>query len=143
MRDRLQFIIGDAQIPFGVGDALVIELVHDKRQVHSLHAGVISPGFPQAVGTVITSQSNTMANRNDEFPGLSSLDWFGVGIRLGVEEHGVLGVIGNTRVSCQIFFKRFSDTLVDHYFVSFVPFLFVNPEALFVTPLVIQKMTDP
>ena len=46
MRDHLQFTIGDAQIPFCVGDTLVIELVHDKRQT-SILSGFLLPTRPE------------------------------------------------------------------------------------------------
>ena len=46
MRDRLQFTIGDAKIPFCVGDALVIELVNDKRQT-SILSGFLLPTRPE------------------------------------------------------------------------------------------------
>jgi hypothetical protein len=60
----------------------MIELVDNKRQVHSLHTGVKSPGFPQGMGAVVSSQSNDIADRNDQLPSLTSLDGFGVSIRL-------------------------------------------------------------
>jgi hypothetical protein len=51
------------QVTLGVSGALVIEFVHDERQVHSRHVGVISPGFPQAVSAVFTSQPNRIISR--------------------------------------------------------------------------------
>ena len=121
----------------------MIELVHNQRQIHTLQAGVIAPGFSQAVSAIVALQPNITADRNDELPGLSSPDGFGKGVHLGVEEYKVLEVISNTRISYQVFFKRFSDALIDHHFMSFVAFLFVDPEAPFVASLVIQKMTNP
>ena len=81
----------------------MVELVHNKRQVHSLHAGVISPGFPQTMGAVISPQPNLITDRNDEFPGLTSLDGFGETICLGVEKHEVIGFFSNTMIGFQIF----------------------------------------
>ena len=49
IHNSLQLIIRYPQISLGVRNTLVIELMHNKRQIHSLHPGVISPGFPQAV----------------------------------------------------------------------------------------------
>jgi len=115
----------------------MIEFVHNKRQVHSLHAGVIPPGFPQAMSAEVAGQSNITADINDEFPGLPSLDGPRVAIHFGVKEHKVLRVLSNTRISLQLFFENFLDALIDHHFVAFVPFLFVNPEATFVTSPII------
>jgi len=95
------------------------------------------------VSAIIASQPNIMADRNDKLPGLSSLDGLGIGVHLGVEENEVLEVINNTRIRCQIFFKRFSDALIDHHFMSFFSFLFLDPEAPLEASLVIQKMANP
>jgi hypothetical protein len=58
----LEFIIGDAQVPFGVCDTHVIKLVHDQSQVDPLHTGMVSPGFSQTVGTEIAWQSHLAAD---------------------------------------------------------------------------------
>jgi hypothetical protein len=58
----LQFIIGDAQVPLGVGDALMIEFMHNKRQIHSLYSGMVAPGLSKNVGTVVASQSDFMTD---------------------------------------------------------------------------------
>ncbi len=69
----------------------MVEFVHDERQIHSLHTSVISPGFPQAMGAIVSNQPNRIADRNDELPGLPSLDGFGETICLGVEKNEVIG----------------------------------------------------
>jgi hypothetical protein len=109
----------------------MVELVHNKRQVHSLHAGVISPGFPQTMGAVISPQPNIIADRTDELPGLTSLDRFRVAIRLGVEKYEVFGVIGNALVGCQIFVERLADALIDDNFMALVALLLFDPKPLF------------
>ena len=53
--DCLQFIIGDAQIAFGVGQTGVVELLHDKGQVNPIHPGVVAPGPTQALGAEVTA----------------------------------------------------------------------------------------
>jgi hypothetical protein len=115
----------------------VIELVHNKRQIHSLHAGVIPQDFPQAMSAEVAGQSNITADINDELPSLPSIDGSRLAIHFGVKEHKVLRVLSNTRICLQIFFENFLGALIDHHFVTFVPFLFVNPEATFVTSPII------
>ena len=44
-----ELIIRNAQIPLGVGQTRVVELVHDERQVYAIHASVVAPGLAQAM----------------------------------------------------------------------------------------------
>ena len=108
----------------------MVELVHHKRQIHSVHAGVISPSFPQAMGAVISSQPNIMADRGDELPGLTSLDGFGVAIRLGVEKNEVFGILRNAMVSFQIPIDCLPNAPVDDNFMWLVAFLLFDPKPL-------------
>ncbi|MGB5844939.1 MAG: hypothetical protein WBG94_10875, partial [Anaerolineales bacterium] len=109
---------------------------------HSLHAGVISPGFPQAVSTVIASQPNSTTDRNNELPGLSTLDGFGVDIHLGIEEDKVLRVLDNIRVSLQIFPQGFPDTIINIDLVPFSPLLLLDPKPSLWSAAFIDEMSD-
>lgn len=108
----------------------MIELVHDQGQVDPLHAGVKSPGFPQGMGAVVSSQSNDIADRNDQLPSLTSFDGFGVSIRLGVEKYEVFGVISNAMIGFQIFIECLPNALVDDNFMTLVAFLLFDPKPL-------------
>ena len=120
----------------------MIELVHNKRQVHSLHTSVISPGFPQTMGAVISTQPNLIADRNDELPGLTSLDGFGETICLGVEKHEVIWFFSNTMIGFQIFTECLSNALVDDNLMPLVAFLLLDPKALPDMSLVVYKIRN-
>ncbi|OGC77914.1 MAG: hypothetical protein A2Z27_03265 [candidate division Zixibacteria bacterium RBG_16_50_21] len=68
---------------------------------------------------------------------MSLLDGIRVTIRIGVNEYIVLRILSSTRKSLQIFFERFSDALLDCHFGAFVLFLFLIPQAMLLTSLII------
>jgi hypothetical protein len=81
---HFQFIISNPQISLGVYEALMIELVHNQRQIHTLQAGVIAPGFSQAVSAIVALQPNITAGRNHngippKVPNLYKNQFFGAG----------------------------------------------------------------
>ena len=53
-----------------VHDTFVIELVHDQRQIHTLHASMVAPGFSQTVRAEVAAQAHLLADGGDDFPGL-------------------------------------------------------------------------
>lgn len=142
LRHLEKFIVGDTQIPFGVGDTFVIEFMHDERQIHSIHTGMVSPGFPQTMGAVISSQPNLFADRNDELPGLTSLDGCGVTICLGVEKYKVIGFFGNAMIGFQIFAECLPNAPIDDNFMSLVAFLLFDPKPLPDPFVVFDEMTN-
>jgi hypothetical protein len=52
----------------------VIEFMHDECQIYTIHTSMVSPGLAQAVCTIISLQSNFLADGCDELPGLAALD---------------------------------------------------------------------
>ena len=61
-RHCLEFVICNPQIAFCIGNAFVIELVHDQRQIHTLHASMVAPGFSQTVCTEVAPQTDLLAD---------------------------------------------------------------------------------
>ena len=120
----------------------MVKLVHNKSQIHSLHTGVISPGFPQGMGTVISSQPNIITDRNDELPGLPASNGFSEITRFGVEEKEMLGITGDIGVNRKILPEYFPDTGIDKDIVAFAPFLLFDSETLFDGLSIIHEMTD-
>jgi hypothetical protein len=54
---RSQFIFRDTQITLGVGQSVMVEFVHDERQIHAAHPGMMAPGFAELRGSVSTSET--------------------------------------------------------------------------------------
>ena len=91
---------------------------------------------------VIASQPNIIAHRNDEFPGLTSLDGFGVIICLSIEKYEVIGFFSNGMIGFQIFAEYILNALVDDNFMSLVSFLLFDPKPLSDPVLIVDEMTN-
>ena len=73
-RYGLEFVISNPQVAFCIGKTFVIKLVHDQRQVHTLHASMVSPGFSQTVRAEVAAQAHLLTDGSDDFPGLATPD---------------------------------------------------------------------
>jgi len=70
MGNCLKLITRDPQIAFSVGNAVVIEFVHNQSQINTLRPGVIAPGLSEAMRAEVPSQTDLLTNCGNEFPGL-------------------------------------------------------------------------
>lgn len=136
----LKFVVGHPQIAFGVGDTVVVQFVHDERQVYPAHARMVPPGLAKAMGSKVAVQTHISADRCDELPALPAFDRMRIIVVFGIEENEVLLLLPDPRVSSQVFFQGFLDAIVDDHLLSFAPFLFLDPKALPDMSLVIYKM---
>lgn len=121
----------------------MVKLVHDQRQVHALHPGMISPSFPQAVGAIVPYKPNFLAYGMDEHPGLATLDAYSICIGFGVEKNVMLRIVINTRIGVDVFNESLPNTIIYHNFLALTPFLLFDPKAPSDYPIVIHKMTYP
>ena len=48
-----KFTICNTQIPLGIRNAFVVELVHYEGKIYPLHSGMVAPGFSQAVSAKV------------------------------------------------------------------------------------------
>ena len=121
----------------------MIELVHDQRQIHALHAGVVPPRLSQAVGAEVAPHPDFTANGSDHLPGLAPPDRCREVIGFGVEEDEEVRILINSRIRSQVFLKRFLDTIINNHFVAFAPLLFMDPKALPDLLMLIDEVTNP
>ena len=77
----------------------MVELVHDQRQIYTLQTGMVSPGFSQAVGAKVSSQSDLIADGSDELPGLTTANGFRKILLFCVEEKEMMGITGYLGIS--------------------------------------------
>jgi len=136
-RNRLKLLVGDTKISFCESDVVAIEFVHDQRQIHPLHSGMISQSLSETVRVIVSPQSNILAICFDVFPGLSSFD---VLIGTGIEKEISLLVFLEDRICLQIFSQGLLNALVDCEFVTLSPFLFIDPKAVLDFPIFIEKL---
>ena len=81
----------------------MIELVHDQRQVHTLHMSVISSSLSQTVGAEIAAQSHLFTDSGDDLPGLATPDWFFEMTSFGVEKDEMVAVIRDSWLRNKVF----------------------------------------
>ena len=120
----------------------MIELVHDKSQIDTLHTSMVSLCFSQTMGAKVATQSHLLTNSRNDLPGLTSPDWLHETIVLGVEEDEVILVTNDFRISCKILFQTIPDTGIDNNFLTFTSFLFLDPKSWFDVLVVIQEMLN-
>jgi hypothetical protein len=120
----------------------VVKLVHDECQINALHARMISPGFPQAIGAKVSHQPYFPANCGDEFPTLAAFYWTRIMVGFWIEKDIILRFLPNPQIGSQISFEGFPDALVDDHFLSFPSLLLLDPEALPDPTSVIQEMPN-
>jgi hypothetical protein len=72
-----------------------------------------------------------VGNIGNDLPGLAPSDRLHETISLGVEENIVVLVTDEFRISRKILFQGLSDTSVDHDFLTFASFLFLDPKSWF------------
>ena len=104
---------------------------------------MVTPGLSQAVGAEIASQTNLLADRSNELPGLATTNRDVEIIGLRIEKEEMLWIAGHVGVGHKIFVEYLPDACIDKDLVAFATFLLFDLETAFDTLLSIHNMPDP